>query len=250
MRDEQLLRYGRQILLPALGVEGQERLLAARVLVVGIGGLGSPVVMYLAAAGVGRLVLVDYDQVELSNLQRQVVHHTADVGRLKVDSARERLASLNPEVRVDTHARVLEGEELVAEARAADVVVDASDNFATRFTLNAACFEAGTPLVSGAAIRLEGQVSVFDPRRPESPCYRCLYPDASELEETCSRIGVLAPLLGVIGSLQATETLKILLGKGDPLIGRLLLIDLLGMDFRTLRLRRDPACPVCGTRAL
>lgn len=246
MRDEQLLRYSRQILLPALGVEGQERLLASRVLVVGLGGLGSPVAMYLAAAGVGRLVLVDYDQVELSNLQRQIIHATADVGRLKVESARERLAALNPEATVLTYARVLEGEDLLAETRAADVVVDASDNFATRFALNAACVEAGTPLVSGAAIRMEGQVAVFDPRRPESPCYRCLYPDADELEETCSRIGVLAPLLGIIGSIQATETLKLLLGKGEPLVGQLLLVDALAMDFRTVRLRRDPGCTVCG----
>jgi adenylyltransferase/sulfurtransferase len=246
VRDEQLLRYSRQILLPALGVEGQERLLASRVLVVGLGGLGSPVAMYLAAAGVGRLVLVDYDQVELSNLQRQIIHATADVGRLKVESARERLAALNPEATVLTHARVLEGEDLLAETRAADVVVDASDNFATRFALNAACVEAGTPLVSGAAIRMEGQVAVFDPRRPESPCYRCLYPDADEREETCSRIGVLAPLLGIIGSIQATETLKLLLGKGEPLVGQLLLVDALTMDFRTLRLRRDSGCPVCG----
>jgi adenylyltransferase/sulfurtransferase len=248
VRDAELLRYSRQIRLPALGVEGQERLHASRVLVIGLGGLGSPVAMYLAASGVGHLVLVDFDQVELSNLHRQVIHHTADVGRLKVDSARERLAALNPEVRVTTHARVIEDEELLAEARAADVVVDASDNFATRFALNAASIAAGTPLVSGAAVRLEGQVSVFDPRRPGSPCYRCLYPEASEREETCSQLGVLAPLLGVVGSIQATETLKLLLGVGDPLVGRLLVIDVLTMEWRTLRLRRDPACPACRGR--
>lgn len=248
MRDEQRLRYSRQILLPAVGVEGQERLLASRALIVGLGGLGSPVAMYLAAAGVGRLVLVDYDQVELSNLQRQIVHGTPDLGRLKVESARERLAALNPEVRVDTHARVLEDEDLLAEVGAADLVVDASDNFATRFALNAACFEAGTPLVSGAAIRMEGQVTVFDPRRPESPCYRCLYPDADALEETCSRLGVLAPLLGIVGGIQATEAMKLVLGQGEPLVGRLLLIDALQMELRTVRLRRDPDCPVCSRR--
>jgi adenylyltransferase/sulfurtransferase len=246
VRDEQLQRYSRQILLPAVGVEGQERLLGARVLVVGLGGLGSPAALYLAASGVGELVLVDFDQVDLSNLQRQVAHGTADVGRLKVDSARERLRALNPEVEVTTHARVLEGEDLRAQIRAVDVVVDASDNFATRFELNAACVAVRRPLVSGAAIRMEGQVTVFDPGRAESPCYRCLYPEASEREETCSRLGVLAPLLGIIGSIQATEVLKLLLGVGEPLIGRLLVVDALAMEWRTLRLRRDPACPVCG----
>ena len=249
MNDAQLLRYSRQTLLPAVGIAGQERLLAARVLVVGLGGLGSPLAMYLAAAGTGHLVLVDFDQVELSNLQRQVIHHTPDVGRLKVDSARERIQALNPEVRVTTVARVLEGDELLAEVRAADVVVDASDNFATRFTLNAACVEGRRPLVSGAAVRWEGQVSVFRPDLADGPCYRCLYPEANPHEETCSRVGVFAPLLGIVGSVQATEVLKVLLGVGETLAGRLLLLDALAMDWRTVRLRRDPACPICGSRA-
>ena len=249
MTEDELQRYSRQILLPAFGVPGQERLLASRVLVVGLGGLGSPLAMYLAAAGIGHLVLVDFDQVEPSNLQRQVIHHTADVGRLKVDSARERILALNPGVRVTTRARVLEGEELLEEVRAADVVVDASDNFATRFTLNSACVQARRPLVSGAAVRWEGQVTVFRPDLADGPCYRCLYPEANPLEETCSRVGVLAPLLGIVGSIQATEVLKVLLEVGETLTGRLLLLDTLAMEWRTVRLRRDPACPVCASHA-
>lgn len=247
MTEDQLLRYGRQILLPAVGEGGQERLLASRALVVGLGGLGSPVALYLAAAGVGHLTLVDFDQVELSNLQRQVIHHTPDLGRLKVDSARERLAALNPEVQVTPVARVLEGEELLDAVRASDIVVDASDNFATRFALNAACVEGRRPLVSGAAVRWEGQVTVFRPDLDDGPCYRCLYPEGNEREETCSRVGVFAPLLGIVGSVQATEVLKVLLGVGETLAGRLLLLDALAMEWRTLKLRRDPKCPVCST---
>ena len=246
MTPEQRQRYSRQILLPAVGEAGQDRLLASQVLLIGLGGLGSPVAMYLAAAGVGHLVLVDYDQVEISNLQRQVIHHTGDVGRLKVDSARERIAALNPDVRVTSFARVLEGEELLAQVRAADVVVDASDNFATRFTLNAACVQARRPLVSGAAVRWEGQVTVFRPDLPGEPCYRCLYPEANPLEETCSRVGVFPALLGIVGSVQATEALKVLLGVGETLAGRLLVLDAQAMEWRTLRLRQDPACPVCA----
>lgn len=248
MNEDQRLRYSRQLLLPAIGEAGQERLLGARVLVIGVGGLGSPASLYLAAAGVGHLVLVDYDRVELSNLQRQVIHHTPDVGRLKVDSARERIAALNPDVRVTTVARVLEDAELLSEVAASDVVVDASDNFATRFGLNAACVTARRPLVSGAAVRFEGQVTVFRSDLPDGPCYRCLYPEGSEHEEACSRVGVFAPLLGIVGSIQAAETIKVLLGRGETLAGRLLAIDALAMEWRTLRLRRDPACPVCGAR--
>ncbi|QKT02862.1 molybdopterin-synthase adenylyltransferase MoeB [Ectothiorhodospiraceae bacterium 2226] len=250
MNDEQLLRYSRQILLPEVGVEGQQRLLEARVLVVGLGGLGSPVAMYLAAAGVGHLVLADFDHVDLSNLQRQIIHTTAEVGRAKVDSARARLAALNPDVRIDTLPVVLEGEQLAREVAAADAVVDATDNFAIRFALNAACVAHGTPLISGAAIRMEGQVAVFDPRH-DGPCYRCLYKEGEELGETCSQTGVLAPVVGMIGSVQATETLKVLMGVGEPLRGRLLMLDAYRMEWRSLRLPRDPHCPVCaspGTR--
>ncbi|HKK04673.1 MAG TPA: molybdopterin-synthase adenylyltransferase MoeB [Gammaproteobacteria bacterium] len=245
--DERLLRYSRQIMLPQVDAEGQERLLTSRALVLGVGGLGSPVVMYLAAAGVGHLTLVDYDAVELSNLQRQVVHRSADLGRPKVESARDTLASLNPDVKVNTVAARLEGDALAAQVADADVVIDASDNFATRFALNDACVAARKPLVSGAAIRMEGQISVFRPDRG-GPCYRCLYRDEGGIEETCSENGILAPVVGVIGSLQAVEAIKVLLDIGEPLDGRLLLFDALAMEWRTLKLKKDPECPVCGTR--
>ncbi len=246
LEDEQLLRYSRQIMLPQVDAAGQMRLLESTVLVVGLGGLGAPVAMYLAAAGVGNLVVVDDDEVDLSNLQRQIIHTTADVGRPKVDSARDALLALNPELTITTVEARLEGallRELVDEA---DVVVDACDNFATRFAINEACFASGTPLVSGAAIRLEGQVAVFDPRVDASPCYRCLYRDEGELTETCTQSGVFTPVVGIIGSLQATEALKLLLGLGEALTGRLLLLDAETMQIRTIRLPRDPKCPVCA----
>ncbi|NCF09732.1 MAG: molybdopterin-synthase adenylyltransferase MoeB [Gammaproteobacteria bacterium] len=246
LQDEQLLRYSRQIMLPQVDAAGQMRLLESTVLVVGLGGLGAPVAMYLAAAGVGNLVVVDDDEVDLSNLQRQIIHTTADVGRPKVDSARDALLALNPELTITTVEARLEGallRELVDEA---DVVVDACDNFATRFAINEACFASGTPLVSGAAIRLEGQVAVFDPRVDASPCYRCLYRDEGELAETCTQSGVFTPVVGIIGSLQATEALKLLVGLGEALTGRLLLLDAETMQIRTIRLPRDPKCPVCA----
>ncbi len=246
LQDEQLLRYSRQIMLPQVDAAGQMRLLESTVLVVGLGGLGAPVAMYLAAAGVGNLVVVDDDEVDLSNLQRQIIHTTADVGRPKVDSARDALLALNPELTITTVEARLEGallRELVDEA---DVVVDACDNFATRFAINEACFASGTPLVSGAAIRLEGQVAVFDPRVDASPCYRCLYRDEGELTETCTQSGVFTPVVGIIGSLQATEALKLLVGLGEALTGRLLLLDAETMQIRTIRLPRDPKCPVCA----
>ncbi len=246
MNDEQLLRYSRQLMLPQLDWEGQQRLLASHALIIGMGGLGAPVSMYLAAAGVGTLTLVDDDVVDLSNLQRQILHGEADLGRHKVDSARESLQRLNPQTTLETIAQRLEGAALREQVARADVVIDASDNFATRFAINDACMAAGTPLVSGAAIRFEGQLSVFDPRRDDSPCYRCLYRDEGELGQTCSENGVLAPVVGVIGSLQATEALKLLAGIGEALVGRLLIWDALAMDWRSMRLRKDPACPVCA----
>ncbi len=248
MDDSQLLRYSRQIMLPQVDIAGQERLAAARVLVVGMGGLGSPVALYLAAAGVGNLVLVDDDHVDLTNLQRQILHSTADIGRLKVESARTTLAALNPQVRVETLPTRLSGESLLEQVAAADLVVDCCDNFTTRFALNDACLSARRPLVSGAAIRLEGQVAVFRLDQADGPCYRCLYRDEGELAQSCSDTGVLAPVVGIIGSLQATEALKLLLGIGEPLVGRLLLLDALAMEIRTLRLQRDPACR-CHVRA-
>ena len=245
MNDEQLLRYSRQIMLPAVDVAGQQRLLDSRVLIIGAGGLGSPVAIYLAAAGVGQLVLVDFDTVDLTNLQRQILHGSHDLGRPKVESARDTLRALNPEVKVEAINARLEGAALLAEVARADVVVDASDNFATRFAVNDACVAARKPLVSGAAIRMEGQVTVFHNERPASPCYRCLYRDEGELTQTCSENGVLSPVVGIIGSIQATEVLKVLLGIGETLDGRLLLLDALTMEWRSMKLRKDPACG-CG----
>ncbi len=247
MNDEQLLRYSRQIMLPAIGFEGQERLLACRVLIIGLGGLGAPVSMYLAAAGVGELVLVDYDQVDLTNLQRQIVHTTERIGMLKVESARQTLVGLNPDCRVLTLDRRLDEPELLEQVEQSDLVIDGSDNFTTRFAVNEACVASRTPLVSGAAIRMEGQVSVFT-GQPGDPCYRCLYGGGGELDESCSENGVLAPLVGIIGSIQATEAIKLLTGAGTSLSGRLLLLDALEMQWRSLKLQADPECPTCSRR--
>ncbi len=248
MTDEELLRYSRQILLPEFDMAGQERLRRAHVVIVGLGGLGSAVAMYLAAAGVGRLTLVDFDRVDLSNLQRQIIHRTADLGRPKVESARDALQALNPLITVVTIPRTLTETELLDQAQQADVMVDASDNLLTRLAINAACVQAGTPLVSGAAIRLEGQVLVWQPGG-EGGCYRCLYRDAQSNAETCAQTGVLAPVVGVIGSLQAVEAIKLLTNLGTTLEGRLLVLDAKCMEWRTLRVRRWPECPVCGELA-
>jgi adenylyltransferase/sulfurtransferase len=245
MDDEQLLRYSRQIMLPSIGIEGQEALAASRALIIGLGGLGSPVSIYLAAAGVGTLVLVDFDQVDLTNLQRQIVHTTESIGQPKVESAKERLLALNPEIEVITIDQALEGDALAEQVALADVVIEGSDNFATRFAVNAACRAARTPLISGAAIRMEGQVSVFT-GQPGDPCYHCLYHSDGQIDETCSANGVLAPLVGVIGSIQAIEAIKVLTGAGKPLVGKLMLFDALQMEWRTVGLKPDPACPVCG----
>jgi len=247
MNDNQLLRYSRQIMLPTVGVEGQERLLRARVLVVGLGGLGSPVAIYLAAAGVGTLVVADFDTVELSNLQRQILHTDARIGLSKVDSARRTLKAVNPQVRIEGFEGSIDADTLPDLLAGMDAVVDGCDNFTTRFAVNDACFRVGVPLISGAAIRTEGQVAVFS-GTPGGPCYQCLYPRAGTLDETCAATGVLAPVVGIVGSIQATETLKLLVGTGDPLFGRLLLLDAMTMEFRTVRLTADPDCPVCGVR--
>ncbi len=245
MDDDLLLRYSRQIMLPGFGIEGQERLRSSRVLIVGMGGLGAPAAMYLAAAGVGELLIADFDRVDLSNLQRQIVHFSGDIGRPKVDSARETLLALNPEVRVTPLDEQLDRDSLRELAGDSDAVVDATDNFSARFAINRACVEAGTPLVSGAAVRMEGQVSVFS-NGPDSPCYQCLYPEGEELDQTCAENGVLAPVVGIIGSIQATETIKLLSGVGAPLAGRLLILDAATMEWRSMRLTKDPECPVCG----
>jgi adenylyltransferase/sulfurtransferase len=248
MDDQTLLRYSRQIMLPEIDIQGQEKLTAARVLIIGIGGLGSPVSLYLAAAGVGHLVLVDFDKVELSNLQRQIVHGTPDIGRLKVQSAAASIGALNPLVQISTIGHALEGDELAEQVRAADVVVDATDNLTSRFAINAACVQQQTPLVSGAAIRMEGQVLVYRPDVADAPCYRCLYRSDEEISETCAQTGVLAPLLGIIGSIQALETMKLIVGIGETLSGRLLLLDAFRMEWHSVTIKQNPRCPVCGNR--
>lgn len=245
LSDAQLLRYSRQILLPAIGVGGQERLLASRVLILGLGGLGSPVALYLAAAGVGQLVIADFDQVDLTNLQRQILHTTDRLGMTKVASARLALQALNPEVRIQGYEGRIDEDSLAPLLAGVDAVVDCCDNLATRFTLNAACQGARIPLISGAAIRAEGQVAVF-PGTPGGPCYQCLYPRTGHSDETCANNGVLSPLVGIIGAIQAAETLKVLTGAGQTLAGRLLLVDALSMEIRSLRLTANPACPICG----
>jgi adenylyltransferase/sulfurtransferase len=249
MNDDQLLRYSRHILLPELGVEGQEKLLAARALIVGAGGLGSPAALYLASAGVGRITICDGDDVDLTNLQRQIIHRTDALGQKKVASARATLAAINPEVAVVTVPERVAGERLAELVADSDVAVDGSDNFATRHALNRACVKHRKPLVSGAAVRFDGQVAVFDLRDTASPCYHCLFPEDGDNEDMrCAIMGVFAPLVGIVGSLQAAEALKVLAGTGEPLTGRLLLIDALSMQIRTVVLKKDPACAACGAR--
>jgi adenylyltransferase/sulfurtransferase len=245
MNDEQLLRYSRQIMLPDVDLDGQDKLLAAHVLIIGLGGLGSPVAMYLAAAGVGHLTLVDFDAVDLTNLQRQIVHTTARIGMNKAASAAQSLRELNPDVRVDTIEQLLDADALLAQVKMVSLVIDCTDNFQTRFAINAACVAAKVPLVSGAAIRLEGQVAVFDARLETSPCYRCLYEEDSD-DLTCAANGVLAPLVGVIGSMQALEAIKLICGFGTGLAGRLLLLDARHSQWRELKLPKDPCCPQCS----
>jgi molybdopterin-synthase adenylyltransferase len=247
MNDQQLLRYSRHILLPEINVEGQQKLLDAHALVVGAGGLGSPAAMFLAASGVGTLTICDGDMVDLTNLQRQILHRTSCIGRSKAESASLTLAELNPEVRVIALRERVDESRLLELAAQADVVLDCSDNFATRYAINRICEKLKLPLVSGAASRFNGQVTVFDLRRARSPCYNCLYPEQTESEETrCAVMGVFAPMVGVIGSLQAAEALKLLLGMGESLCGRLLLMDALNMELRTIKLSKDAACTVCN----
>lgn len=244
--DAELLRYSRHILLPQLDVDGQLKLANSRVLLVGVGGLGAAAAQYLAASGVGHLLLADHDAVELSNLQRQVIHHQGTLGLPKVESAARAIELLNPHVRVETLPRILQEPELGQITTQVDLVLDCSDNFETRMAVNRACLQAGKPLVSGAAIRLEGQVSVFDFRDPASPCYQCLYDLAGNDNLTCAQSGVLSPLVGVIGCVQVVEALKILAGFGEPLVGRLQLYDAAQGRWRELKLRRDAQCPACG----
>jgi molybdopterin-synthase adenylyltransferase len=247
LNDEQLLRYSRHILLPEIGVEGQERLRAARALVVGAGGLGCPAALYLAASGIGRLTLADPDRVDLTNLQRQILFRTDSIGARKVDAAAAALGALNPEVELVTLAARLEGEALERLVAGADVVLDCSDNFATRHAVNRACVRHARPLVSGAALRFDGQIAVFDLRRPDAPCYACLFPEGGETEELrCAVMGVFAPLTGTIGALQALEAVKIVSGAGQPSSGRLLMLDARNAEWRSVRVAKDPDCPVCA----
>ena len=250
MDDSQLLRYSRHILLSELGVDAQERFRASHAAIVGIGGLGNPVAQYLAAAGVGTLTLVDADKVDLTNLQRQILFDTTSVGRAKVEAAQARIAAINPEVRVVVVPERVGRTELEPMAAGADLVIDCSDNFATRHAVNRACVASAKPLVSGAAIRFDGQVAVFDARDAASPCYHCLFGEGDEFEETrCATMGVFAPLVGIIGATQAAEALKLLAGAGRSLAGRLLLLDALTMEWREVRVVKDPRCPVCGSRS-
>jgi adenylyltransferase/sulfurtransferase len=249
LSDTELLRYSRQILMPGFDIAGQLKLKQARVLVVGLGGLGSPVALYLAAAGIGHLVLVDFDVVEISNLQRQIAHGFDSIGKSKVESAAQAIGRINADCQVVAVNRPLDeklAEELMGDA---DVVVDASDNFTTRFLINRYARLAKKVLVSGAAIRMEGQVTVFDFRNPDNPCYACLYQDFSEEAMTCSEAGVIAPLVGIIGSVQAMEVVKVVSGVGTPLVGRLLILDAASMEWRSIKYRRDDACTLCADSA-
>ncbi len=247
MTDEQLLRYSRHILLPQIGIEGQENIVNARALVIGAGGLGSPAACYLASAGIGTLVLADGDTVDLTNLQRQILHRTDAVGMAKVESGKRTLGEINPECKVVALQERLAGDRLDEEVALADIVLDCCDNFATRHAVNRSCVKHRTPLVSGAAIRFDGQVAVFDSRQAQAPCYHCLFPEGQDVEEVrCAVMGVFAPLTGIIGAIQAAEALKLLIGCGTSLAGRLLLLDGLGMEWREIKVPRDPACQVCG----
>lgn len=249
MDDAHLLRYSRHILLDELGPDAQAAFAASHALVVGVGGLGAPVAQFLTAAGVGTITLCDADRVDLTNLQRQILYATADIGHPKVEAAAKRLAAINPEVTLALVDARVGAPELARLTDAADVVVDCSDNFETRHAVNRACVGARTPLVSGAAIRFDGQVAVFDARDAASPCYHCLFGEGEALEETrCATMGVFAPLVGIVGATQAAEALKLIAGAGESLVGRLLLIDALTMQWRELRVPRDPDCPVCSTR--
>ena len=250
LSDTQLLRYSRQIMLADVDIDGQERWLASKVLIIGLGGLGSPVALYLAAAGVGELVLVDDDQVDLSNLQRQIVHTTARIGMNKVDSAAQMLRDVNPDIKIVTRAERLDEAALQALVAQVDLVLDCTDNFSTRFAVNRACVDHQKPLVSGAAIRMEGQIAVFQPGVEGSPCYQCLYTEGDDETLTCSESGVLSPLVGIIGSMQALEALKVLANIGTSLTGRLLLLDAKHMEWRSLKLKADPTCPVCSQKEL
>ena len=244
MNDQDLLRYSRQIMLPQIGSEGQESLLDSTMLLIGMGGLGSPSAMYLAATGVGHLIIADFDQVELSNLQRQIVHHTDDIGKDKVDSAKEKMVAINPNIKITT-IKDLNENNLNSWINKADVVLDGTDNFDTRFKVNKACVEEKTPLVSAAVIRFEGQLSVFKGYEKHQPCYQCLYSVEGNSDENCVENGILAPVAGLIGSLQALQAIKVVLNLGEQLVGKLMMIDALDLTFRSVKINKDSACKIC-----
>ncbi len=244
MNDQDLLRYSRQILLPEIGVEGQQDLLNSTLLLIGVGGLGSPAAMYLAAAGVGHLMIADFDRVELSNLQRQVIHHTNDIGEYKIDSAKRKMLAINPNITVTT-LKDLNAQNLGGWVAKADVVLDGTDNFTSRFQINQTCVTQRVPLISAAVIRFEGQLSVFKGYETNYPCYQCLYPASGSVDENCSDNGILAPVAGIMGSLQALQAIKVVLGLGEQLLGKLIIMDALNLSFRKVKISKDKSCKIC-----
>ncbi|HIF48022.1 molybdopterin-synthase adenylyltransferase MoeB [Candidatus Thioglobus sp.] len=244
MNDQQLLRYSRQIMLPEVGVEGQEVLLGSTMLLIGMGGLGAPTALYLAAAGVGHLIIADFDTVELSNLQRQVIHHTNDIGKLKVDSAKQKMQAINPTIKI-TSVSDLDENNLPKWLELCDIVLDGTDNFDTRFKINQACVASKKPLVSAAVIRFEGQLSVFKGYDASQPCYQCLYSTDGNSNENCTDNGILAPVAGMLGTMQALQALKVALNLGEQLVGKLMIIDALDLTFRAVTISKDPDCPIC-----
>ena len=246
MNDHELLRYSKQIMLPQIDVEGQQKIIDSTMLIIGMGGLGSPTALYLAAAGVGHLIIADFDQVELSNLQRQIIHRTADIGEDKVDSAKVKLLELNPNITVTVANEIMHSDNLASLIKDVDIVLDGTDNFESRFEINKACVECHKPLISAAVIRFEGQISVFKGYEVDQPCYQCLYSEEGNGRESCVENGVLAPVAGLVGTIQALQAIKVLLGLGEQLCGELLLIDGLDLSFRKVKIAKDPECPICG----
>ena len=246
MNDQELLRYSKQIMLPQIDIEGQQKINDSKMLIIGVGGLGSPTALYLAAAGVGHIVIADFDQVELSNLQRQIIHSTSDIGDDKVNSAKAKLLELNPNITVTVANEIMHSDNLASLIKDVDIVLDGTDNFESRFEINKACVECHKPLISAAVIRFEGQISVFKGYEVDQPCYQCLYSEQGDGRESCVENGVLAPVAGLVGTIQALQAIKVLLGLGEQLCGELLLIDGLDLSFRKVKIAKDPECPICG----
>ena len=246
MNDQELLRYSKQIMLPQIDIEGQQKINDSKMLIIGMGGLGSPSALYLAAAGVGHIVIADFDQVELSNLQRQIIHSTSDIGDDKVNSAKSKLLELNPNITVTVVNEIMHSDNLASLIQDVDIVLDGTDNFESRFEINKACVECHKPLISAAVIRFEGQISVFKGYEVDQPCYQCLYSEQGNGRESCVENGVLAPVVGLVGTIQALQAIKVLLGLGEQLCGELLLIDGLELSFRKVKIVKDPECPICG----